>query len=131
MIHVISCTCMVLLKNEVKHHFAYVLKVAACTVLWWWYFCDANDVYVNMVNTKVVDNFVFLFVLKFHDFRPADLGVIDFRSLLSGFACPLNRYEWLYCLAYFNMESCIVDNRRVVVLLLSFPICLRTPFLVV
>ena len=48
---------------------------------------------VNVVNTKVVDNFLLLLVLKFHDFRPAGLGVIDFRSLLTSFACPLNRSE--------------------------------------
>ena len=41
--------------------------------------------YVNMMNTKVVDNFLILLVLKFHDFRPDGLGVIDFRSLLSDF----------------------------------------------
>ena len=49
--------------------------------------------YVNMLNTKVVDNFLILIILKFHDFRPAGLGVIDFRSLLLGFACPMNRFE--------------------------------------
>ena len=48
---------------------------------------------VNVVNTKVVYNLLILLVLKFHDFRPDGLGVIDFRSLLSGFACPLDRYE--------------------------------------
>ena len=40
---------------------------------------------VNMVNTKVVDNFLILLVLKFHDFRADGLGVIDFRGLLLGF----------------------------------------------
>ena len=45
----------------------------------------------NMVNTKVVDNFLILLVLKFHDFRAGGLGVIDFTSLLSAFACALNR----------------------------------------
>ena len=49
--------------------------------------------YVNMVNTKVVDNFLILLVIKFHDFRPAGLGVIDFTSLLLVFACPLDRSE--------------------------------------
>ena len=49
--------------------------------------------YVDMLNTKVVDNFLILIVLTFHDFRPASLGVIDFTSLLSGFACPLDRSE--------------------------------------
>jgi hypothetical protein len=41
---------------------------------------------VNVVNTKVVDNFLILLVLKFHDFRPTGLGVIDPTSSLSGFA---------------------------------------------
>ena len=76
---------------------------------------------LNVVNTKVVDNFLILLVLKFHNFRPASLGVIDFRSLLSGFACPLKRSEWLYCLTYLNMESCIGDDRRVIVLFIGFP----------
>ena len=48
---------------------------------------------VNMVNTKVVDNFLILSFLKFHDFRPDGLGVIDFTNLLSAFACALSRSE--------------------------------------
>ena len=48
---------------------------------------------VDMLNTKVVDYFLIFLFLKCHDFRPADLGVIDFTSLLSAFACPLNRSE--------------------------------------
>ena len=48
---------------------------------------------VDVLNTKVVDNFLIFLFLKFHDFRPAGLGVIDFTSLLSAFACPLNRSE--------------------------------------
>ena len=83
---------------------------------------------VDILNTKVVDNFLILLFLKFQYFKPADLGVIDFKSLLSAFACALNRSEWLYCLAYLNIESCIGDKRRVVFYLLNCP---RTPFLVV
>ena len=49
--------------------------------------------YVNMVNTKVVDHFLLLLFLKFHDFMPDGLGVIDFIILLSTFACALNRSE--------------------------------------
>ena len=45
---------------------------------------------VDILNTKVVDNDIFL---KFHDVRPAGLGFIDFTSLLSAFACALNRSE--------------------------------------
>ena len=48
---------------------------------------------VDILNTKVVDNFLIFLVLKFHDFRTASLRVIDFISLLSAFACPLNRSE--------------------------------------
>ena len=84
---------------------------------------------VDMLNTKVVDNVLILLVLKFYGFSPDGLGVIDFRSLLSGFVCPLNRSELLYYLTCLNMESCIGDNRRVVLLLLSFPKCLRETLL--
>ena len=83
---------------------------------------------IDMLNTKVVDNFLILPFLNFHDFRPDGLGVIDFTTLLSAFACALNRSEWSYCLDYLNIESCIGDNRRIVVILLTFPKCPRTPF---
>ena len=83
---------------------------------------------VDMLNTKVVYNFLILLVQSFHDFRPDGLGVIDFTSLLLAFACALNRSEWLYCLTYLNMESCIGDNRRVVVIFLSFLKCLSHCF---
>ena len=46
---------------------------------------------VDLLNTKVVDNFLILLFLKLHDFSLDGLGVIDFRSLLSSFACPLDR----------------------------------------
>ena len=48
---------------------------------------------MNVLNTKVVDNFLIFLVLRFHDFRPDGLGVIDFTSLLLGFACSLDRSE--------------------------------------
>ena len=38
---------------------------------------------VNVLNTKVTDNFHVLIVLEFHDFRPASLGVIPFAIFLS------------------------------------------------
>ena len=76
---------------------------------------------IDMLNTKVVDNFLIYIVLKFHDFRPIGLGVIDFTSLLSAFAYALNRSEWLYCLAYLNIESCMNDNKKVIGNLIIFP----------
>ena len=86
---------------------------------------------VDILNTKVVYNFLILLFLKVQDFRPSSLGVIDFTSLLSAFACALKKPEWLYYLTYLNMESCIGENRSVVVLLLTFPKCLRTLLLIV
>ena len=92
---------------------------------------DQMMFYVNGVNTKIVDNFLIFLELKFPNFRSAGVGVIDFTSLLSAFACPLNRSEWLYCLTYLNMESCIVDKRRVVFIFLRFLKCLKSLLLVV
>ena len=54
---------------------------------------DQMMFFINGVNTKVIYNLLILLVLKFNDFRPDGLGVIVFRSLLSGLACPLNRSE--------------------------------------
>ena len=48
---------------------------------------------MNVLNTKVVDNFLILLFLKFHDLSPVGLGVIDFRSCCQVFACPLDRSE--------------------------------------
>ena len=48
---------------------------------------------VDIFNIKVVDNFSILLFLKFHGFRPAGVGVIDFTSLWSAFACHQNRSE--------------------------------------
>ena len=79
--------------------------------------------YVDMLNTKVVDNFIILLFLKFHDFRLAGLEVINFTNLLSAFVCPLNRSERLYCLTYLSMELCFGDNRRVELLFIVFPNC--------
>jgi hypothetical protein len=59
------------------------------------------------------------------------LRVMNFRSLLSGFAYALNRSECLVCLTGVHMESCIGDNRRSVVLFLSFPKCPISLILVV
>jgi hypothetical protein len=48
---------------------------------------------------------------------------MTFRSLLSGFVYVLNRSECLVCLTCVQMESCLGDNRRSVVLFLIFPKC--------
>jgi len=48
---------------------------------------------VNVLNTKVVDNFHILLVLEFHDFSPAGLGVMPFPSSLSVSIYFMNRSE--------------------------------------
>ena len=45
---------------------------------------------VDVVNTKVVGNFLILLVLNFNDFRTTGLRVIDFTNTLSGFVCVLD-----------------------------------------
>ena len=53
---------------------------------------------VIVVNTTVVGNLLILLLIKFHDFKPDGLGVIDFTNLLSAFAYALFRSERLCCL---------------------------------
>ena len=55
--------------------------------------------YVDMLSTKVVDNFLILLFLRFQDFRPDSLVVIDFTSLLLAFVDALFRSERLCCLS--------------------------------
>jgi hypothetical protein len=78
---------------------------------------------MNVVNTKVVANLHILLVLKFYDHRPDSFRFILPSSLLSDFAYALYTFEWLLWLTYLNMESCISDSRRVVVLFIGFPNC--------
>ena len=53
--------------------------------------------FVDMLNTKVVDNFLVLIFLKFHDFRPDGLGVIDF----------IRCYQVLH-VVWIDLNDCIV-----------------------
>ena len=60
---------------------------------------------VNLDNDKVVDNLLICRVPKFHDFRPACLGVIDFINSLSGFDCVLCNSEIWHYLTLLTIES--------------------------
>ena len=86
---------------------------------------------VNVVNTKVVANLLILLVLKFHDPRPYGLGVMNFRSLLLGFAYVLNRSEYLVCFTCVHIELFLGNSRRSIVIFLSFPKCLIALLLVI
>ena len=74
-------------------------------------------------NKKVVGNLLILVFQKFHDFNSASLRVIDFTSSLSGFAYVLYRSAMSCFLTVIAVESPLEDNKRVVVLFLSFPKC--------
>jgi hypothetical protein len=84
-----------------------------------------------MENTNIVANFLIFLILKFYDSKPYVLGVMNFKTLLSGFAYALNRSECLVCLICVYMESCLGDIRRSVVLFLTFLKCPRALILVV
>jgi hypothetical protein len=70
---------------------------------------------------KVVDVFLILIVLKFHNHRPDSLRVMNFTIwLLCSVHCQ-NRFQKLNCLIWLNIESLLGDYKSYVVLLLSFP----------
>jgi hypothetical protein len=61
---------------------------------------------VVLVNTKVVDNYIILLVLNFHDPTSDSLGVACLISLLSDSDYILCRLERLACLVMITWESC-------------------------
>jgi hypothetical protein len=81
---------------------------------------------VNGRYKKVVDAFLILLVLKFHNYRPDGLKVINFTNwLLCSVHCQ-NIFRKLYCLIQLNIESLLGDYKSYVVLLPSFPESLRS-----
>jgi hypothetical protein len=81
--------------------------------------------------TKVVDAFLILFVLKFHNHRLDSLRVMNFTNWLLCSVHRQNRFRKLCCLIYINIESLLGDYKRYIVLLLRFTKSLRSLFLVV
>jgi hypothetical protein len=80
---------------------------------------------------NVVNAFLILLVLKFHNHRPDSLGVMNFTKwLLCSVHCQ-NRFRKMYCLTWLNIESLLGDYKSYVVLLLRFPKSLESLFLVV
>jgi hypothetical protein len=80
---------------------------------------------------KVVDSFLMLLVLKFHNHRPDSLGVMNFTKWLLRYVHCQNRFQKLYCLTWLNIESLLGDYKSYVVLLLSFPQSLGSLFFVI
>jgi hypothetical protein len=80
---------------------------------------------------KVVDAFLILLVLKFHNHRPYSLGVMNFTNWLLCSVHWQNRFRKLNCLIQFNIESLLGDYKSHVVLLSSFPKILGSIFLVI
>ena len=79
-----------------------------------------------VVYIKVVGNLLIFAILKFHDFRPIDLGVMNFTNSLSGFTCMLDRFERLCFLAWLTVQSSQDDSKKVVGNFISFPESLGT-----
>jgi hypothetical protein len=80
---------------------------------------------------KVVDAFLILLVLKFHNHRPDSLRVMNFTNCLLCSVHWQNRFRKLNCLIQFNIESILGDYKSYVVLLPSFPKSLGSLFLVI
>jgi hypothetical protein len=80
---------------------------------------------------KVVDAFLILLVLKFHNHRPDSLRVMNFTNwFLCSVHCQ-NRFRKLNCLIWLNIESFLGDYKSYVVILLIFPKHLGSLFLVI
>jgi hypothetical protein len=80
---------------------------------------------------KVVDVFLILLVLKFHNHRPDSLGVMNFANWL---LCSVHRQNifWkLRCLIQLSTKSLLGDYKSYVVQLPSFPKSLGSLFLLV
>jgi hypothetical protein len=80
---------------------------------------------------KVVDAFLIVLVLKFHNHRPDSLGIMNFTKWLLCSVHWQNRFRKLNCLIQFNIESLLGDYKIHVVLLLSFSKSLGSLFLVI
>jgi hypothetical protein len=80
---------------------------------------------------NVVDVFLILLVLKFHNHRPDSLGVMNFTNWSLCSVHWQNKFRKLNCLIQFNIESPLGDYKGCVVLLLSFPKSIGSLFLVV
>jgi hypothetical protein len=80
---------------------------------------------------KVVDAFLILLVLKFHNHRADSLRVMNFTNwLLCSVHCQ-NRFRKLNCLTWLNIESLLVDYKSYVVILPSFLKILGSLFLAI
>jgi hypothetical protein len=80
---------------------------------------------------KVVDAFLILLVLKFHNHRPDSLRVMNFTNWLLCSVHRQNRFRKLCCLIWLNIESLLGDYKSCVVRLLSFRKSLGSLFLVI
>jgi hypothetical protein len=80
---------------------------------------------------KVVDYFLILFVLKFHNHRLDRLRVMNFIKWLLCSVHSQNRFRKLNCLTWLKIESLLGDYKSYLVLFLSFPKSLGSLFLVI
>jgi hypothetical protein len=67
--------------------------------------------YVHGHYKKVVDSFLILLVLKFHNHRPDRLGVMNFTNWLLYSVHRQNIFRKLNCLIQFSIESILGDYK--------------------
>ena len=84
--------------------------------------------YIHGRYKKVVDVYIILPVLKFHNHRPDSLQVMNFTNWLLCFVHRQNRFRKLCCWILLNNESLLGDYKSCVVRLLSFPKSLGSVF---
>jgi hypothetical protein len=67
-----------------------------------------------MCYRKVVDNLIFLLVLKFEGHKSDRLGVMIFTNSVTESVQILYRFQKLHCLPNVILESVLVDYKKVV-----------------
>ena len=87
--------------------------------------------FVKVLLKKVIDNYLILLVLKFHDHKSSSLIDMIFSCPVSESAQILYWFWKLPCLTKLNWESALSNYRRIVVFFLKFPTNLGSPFLVI
>jgi hypothetical protein len=87
--------------------------------------------YVHDSYKKVVEAFLILLVLKFHNHRSDSVRVMNFTNCLLCFVHRQNRFRKLNCLIWLSLEPLLGDHKSYVLHFLSFPKSLGSLFLVV
>jgi hypothetical protein len=87
--------------------------------------------YVHGRYKKVVDAFLILLMLKFHNHMPHSLRVMNFTKWLPCSVHYQNRFQKLNCLTWLKIESLLGNYKSCVVLFMRFSKSLESLFLMI